>query len=142
MALNFEQAFGSSNGAARGNGAAEQRPQTQIWLNVGFETPDGRFINLPVGIPIDTTEPLKIQGQNVEWNQFQSARNTLLDMLQKAGAAMEKGGEETLTGLTVKLKRVAAPAEATPADHNPLLAGMQIGFVQASAPEQAPKAGK
>ncbi|QWY83464.1 RNA polymerase RNAP1 subunit A protein [Rhizobium phage RHph_X2_28B] len=124
MALNFENAL--SNNARP---AAQERAKTQIWLNVGFETQvpvmrDGeqvmetRFINLPVGIPIDTTEKLEIRGQNEEWNKLQGARNWLLEQLQKHGAGMGAGAEEVVQGLVVKIKRVAAPAEVSNSDND------------------------
>ena len=106
MALNFETAFGASNKAS--GTAAQERPKTQVWLNIGYEA-NGKFVNLPVGIPLDTTEPVQANGQNEEWVKFQTARNQFLDFLQKHGAKMEPGAEEEIKGLTIKIKRVAGP---------------------------------
>lgn len=105
MALNFENAFGASN---KSSTAVAERPKTQVWLNIGYEQ-NGKFINLPVGIPLDTTEPLAVSGQNEEWVKFQTARNGFLEFLQKYGAKMEPGAEEAISGLTIKIKRVAGP---------------------------------
>lgn len=118
MALDFTGAFGGSNAPRSGNAQNQERPKTQIWLNVGYEVtvqgengPETRFINLPVGIPVDTTDKLELRGQNADWNKFQSARNDFLEMLQKHGAKMAPGAEEVVKGLVVKIKRVAGPVE-------------------------------
>lgn len=114
MSLDFESTFGAlANKSGTAGVDKKDRPKTQIWLNIGYDC-NGKFINLPVGIPIDTTQKMEAKGQNVEWNQQVQATNMLLEMLQKHGAKMEAGTEEVVSGLTIKIKRIAAPMEVDP----------------------------
>lgn len=80
------------------------QPKAKVWLNVGFEK-NGKFINLPFGLPIDTMKTADVRGQNEDWVKQQIARNELLKMLQDAGASFTPGQEETVN-LTIKLRRV------------------------------------
>lgn len=91
-------------GTNRRTTAPQDRPAAKLWLNVGYDA-NGRFVNLPVGIPVDTMESLPIRGQNEEWAQFQSARNGLLKAIQEAGDKLEPGAEVEVK-LVVKLRKV------------------------------------
>ena len=107
--LDFDSAAKTNTAAASGTGRngrtqAQDRPSAKLWLNVGYDA-NGRFVNLPVGIPVDTMELLPIRGQNEEWAQFQSARNQLLKAIQEAGDNLEPGAEVEVK-LTVKLRKV------------------------------------
>ena len=107
--LDFDSAAKTNTAAASGTGnnrrtQAQDRPSAKLWLNVGYDA-NGRFVNLPVGIPVDTMELLPIRGQNEEWAQFQSARNQLLKAIQEAGDNLEPGAEVEVK-LTVKLRKV------------------------------------
>lgn len=104
--LDFDTTAPKSAGASnnRRTTAPQDRPAAKLWLNVGYEA-NGRFVNLPVGIPVDTMESLPIRGQNEEWAKFQSSRNELLKAIQEAGDKMEPGAEIEVK-LTVKLRKV------------------------------------
>ncbi len=120
--LDFEAAAKSSNNAPRsGRQAAQDRPAAKLWLNVGYDA-NGRFVNLPVGIPVDTMETLPIRGQNEEWAQFQSARNDLLKAIQEAGDNLEPGAEVEVK-LVVKLRKVNEEIEVSKED-NPFAANL------------------
>ncbi len=82
----------------------KDRPAAKLWINLGKEK-GGRFINLPVGIPADTMEPLPIKGQNEEWAKFQSSRNSLLRLIQEKGDSLLPG-EEVVLNLEVRLRKV------------------------------------
>ena len=111
--LDFETAAKSNtSGRSSGRQAPADRPQAKLWLNVGYDA-NGRFVNLPVGIPVDTMEALPIRGQNEEWAQFQSARNDLLKAIQEAGDNLEPGAEVEVK-LTVKLRKVNEEIEVKP----------------------------
>lgn len=86
-------------------GQQGDRPRAKLWLNVGYEV-NGKFVNLPVGIPLDTMEPAEIKGQNKDWVAFQSARNGLLKALVEAGSKMEPGAAAELPQLTIQIRRV------------------------------------
>ena len=118
--LDFDSAAKTNNTAASGTGRngriqAQDRPAAKLWLNVGYDA-NGRFVNLPVGIPVDTMELLPIRGQNEEWAQFQSARNQLLKAIQEAGDNLEPGAEVEVN-LTVKLRKVNEEIEVKAEDN-------------------------
>lgn len=120
--LDFETAAKSNNtGRSSGRQAQSDRPQAKLWLNVGYDA-NGRFVNLPVGIPVDTMESLPIRGQNEEWAQFQSARNDLLKAIQEAGDNLEPGAEVEVK-LVVKLRKVNEEIEVSKED-NPFAANL------------------
>ena len=123
--LDFDNAGKSNNAAATGTnnrrGQAQDRPAAKLWLNVGYDA-NGRFVNLPVGIPVDTMELLPIRGQNEEWAQFQSARNSLLKAIQEAGDNLEPGAEVEVK-LVVKLRKVNEEIEVSKED-NPFAANL------------------
>jgi hypothetical protein len=114
--LDFETAAKSNNtGRSSGRQAPADRSQAKLWLNVGYDA-NGRFVNLPVGIPIDAMESLPIRGQNEEWAQFQSARNELLKAIQEAGDNLEPGAEVEVK-LVVKLRKVNEGIEVSKEDN-------------------------
>ena len=119
--LDFEAAAKTNNNTSRSAGRQAQadRPAAKLWLNVGYDA-NGRFVNLPVGIPVDTMETLPIRGQNEEWAQFQSARNDLLKAIQEAGDNLEPGAEVEVK-LVVKLRKVNEEIEVSKED-NPFAA--------------------
>mgnify|MGYP003408666945 FL=1 len=120
--LDFETAAKPNNtGRSSGRQAPADRPQAKLWLNVGYDA-NGRFVNLPVGIPVDTMESLPIRGQNEEWAQFQSARNDLLKAIQEAGDNLEPGAEVEVK-LVVKLRKVNEEIEVSK-EGNPFAANL------------------
>lgn len=102
--LDFTPAANAGGIVASNRRSQIDRPPAKLWLNVGYEA-NGRFVNLPYGIPVDTMEELKISGQNEEWAAFQAARNRLLRAIQQAGDGLEPGAEITVN-LKVKLRKV------------------------------------
>ena len=113
--LDFETTAKSNTSGRRNAQQASDRPAAKLWLNVGYDA-NGRFVNLPVGIPVDTMELLPIRGQNEEWAQFQSARNDLLKAIQEAGDNLEPGAEVEVK-LVVKLRKVNEEIEVKPEDN-------------------------
>ena len=119
--LDFEAAAKTNNSRSSNRVAPQDRPAAKLWLNVGYDA-NGRFVNLPVGIPVDTMETLPIRGQNEEWAQFQSARNDLLKAIQEAGDGLEPGAEVEVK-LVVKLRKVNEEIEVSKED-NPFAANL------------------
>ena len=133
MALDFSS-IGSTTASARGtqtrtsgtNQQNEQRPQAKVWANIGYEVAvtnnegneENRFVSLPVNLPIDTMEPVVIRGQNVDYNNFQSARNDLLSALIDAANQLQPG-EGKIINLKVQLFKRNEAIEPTKADENP-----------------------
>ena len=119
--LDFEAAKTNTSAPRSGRQAQQDRPAAKLWLNVGYDA-NGRFVNLPVGIPVDMMETLPIRGQNEEWAQFQSARNDLLKAIQEAGDNLEPGAEVEVK-LVVKLRKVNEEIEVSKED-NPFAANL------------------
>jgi hypothetical protein len=110
-------------------------PKAQVWMNVGYsqEVSTGEkddkgkdimetiFIALPLGLPVDTMEPININTRNQSYGQLQAARNDLLSQLQDAAAKLAPG-EETSVKLEIQLRRVSDPAVVPAADEtNPFV---------------------
>ena len=88
----------------------EERRQSKLWVNLGYKNADGTFVNLPVGIPIDTMELLAVRGQSEDWVKLTHERNMLIKQLQAIGDDMEPGQEQMLP-LEVQLRRVGNELE-------------------------------
>jgi hypothetical protein len=89
------------------------RPKAQIWLNLGYEvqvpaddgTMETRFINLPMGLPLDTMEEVPTTSTNEVFAAMQIAKNDLLKQLLAAAADLPSGGER-IVNLQVQMRRV------------------------------------
>lgn len=110
------------------------RPKARLWLNVGYDKA-GKFINLPIGMPIDTMEPVEPRGQNEDWIKQQNARNELLKTLQALGASFAPGQEQEIK-LTIKLRRVNEELEVSK-DENEYSTDLMAMLVAPAIPEAA-----
>lgn len=122
-------------GANKSSTKADDRPQADIWLNVGYTATDGEgedvFIGLPMGIPLDTMKESPMRGKDEGFRQVLQAKNSLLETVQKAAAEL-KPGQEEMINLQVQIRRVSKTEEPAAGD-NPLLGGLAtLGFAQAS----------
>ena len=127
--------FSAQNTQTKTETKNEDRPKTLVWLNIGFEDAEGRFVNLPVGVPLDTTAPLEIRGQNAEWNGFQKNRNALLNYLTKYGLNMDPGSEEVINGLQIRIKHVnteAADSGDEVVDFSKMIGGSKVTPIEAA----------
>ena len=126
--INQPRTFGAFvSGAADASSTSSKRdlPKATTWLNVGYsvgEGDDAKFVSLPIGIALDTQEPLAIP-RSPEFAQFRAAQNDLLAQLQ-AEAAKLAPGEETVigvgNGLSIQLRRVNdAPTTPATDESNP-----------------------
>jgi hypothetical protein len=92
---------------------ATARPKAQIWMNLGYEiqvpatdgTMETRFINLPMGLPLDTMEEVATTSSNEVFAAMQIAKNDLLKQLLNAAADLPAGGER-IVNLQVQMRRV------------------------------------
>ena len=132
--IDFKAQFGNTSGNVRSGStaAADDRPRAQLWLNVGVESnfvfgddPEPRFLSLPVGIPLDTTEPLATNQRDRNFASFQATRNGLLQKLIDLGNSLEPG-EEREVNLSVRIRKVEDVVEPATADGNEFLAGLQL----------------
>lgn len=70
-------------------------PKAKFWLNVGYEMND-KFVNLPLGIPLDTQELLSTNGnatteEAILYNELRAAQNGLLEQFVAAAEELEPG---------------------------------------------------
>ena len=111
--------------------AAQARAKAQVWMNIGYEievpstegTMETRFINLPMGLPLDTMEEVPTTSSNQVFAAMQVAKNDLLKQLLAAAAELAPG-QERIVNLQVQLRRVNdanANAMLADPDVNPFL---------------------
>ena len=106
----------------------EERPQSEIWLNVGVmvktidpETSEEveELLTLPVNLAIDTMKKREIPNRKpttAKAKQYRDravASNQLLDFIQKASANLEPGATLELQGFTLQLQRVNTKEDET-----------------------------
>lgn len=129
MAINFNRPFGSNTANAAGTlnaaPAAPAKPKATLWLNAGYTTTvvvDGveeeRFVNLPMGMPVDTMELLPTNSRNAEFAQFRMAQNDLLNQIMELGKSLAPGEAKTIN-LELQLRRVNEDVAPVPNGQNP-----------------------
>ncbi len=127
-AINITKPVFASKTAAT---AGTARPKAQIWMNLGYEievpatdgTMETRFINLPMGLPLDTMEEVATTSTNEVFAAMQIAKNDLLKQLLAAAADLPAGGER-IVNLQVQMRRVndaAANVQLSDPAINPFL---------------------
>ena len=115
---------------------ATARSKAQIWMNLGYEiqvpatdgTMETRFINLPMGLPLDTMEEVATTSSNEVFAAMQIAKNDLLKQLLAAAADLPPGGER-IVNLQVQMRRVndaAANVQLTDPAVNPFLRKIEL----------------
>lgn len=118
----------------------EERPQADIWLNVGYYVPvlddqgnqvDTKFVSLRLGIPIDTMELETVpppNGNNEDYRALIEAKNALQLQLKEAGSKLAPG-QGVPVNLELQLYRRASRENTPiPAEKNPYLRKISIGF--------------
>ena len=128
--INFNRPFGSNtnnggNAAGAAGTAPAAKPKAMLWLNAGYTTTvvvDGvqeeRFVNLPMGMPVDTMELLPTNSRNQEFAQFRMAQNDLLNQIMELGKSMAPGEAKTIN-LELQLRRVNEDVAPVPNGENP-----------------------
>lgn len=106
----------TTNGNANGK---EKKPAPKVWLNPGIETTDREgnpiHIGLPIGIGVDTMDPVKVRGRNEDFRALQTQKNELLEAIQAMGEQLSPGEEKTIN-LVCKIRRVDEAPEAVDTD--------------------------
>lgn len=95
------------------SGAETETPTkvvASVWLNIGYER-NGRFVNLPLGLPIDTMKPARFRDGSRNWIRFCEARNALLAELQAKASELAPGEEVIVRHLVLRLRRVKQHAQ-------------------------------
>lgn len=102
-------------GGSRLDANGQPLPESKLWLNFGY-TKNDKFISLPLGLAVDTMEPMVARGHNVEFNKQVAAQNGLLKAIQDAGFKLEPGETQTIV-LEVQLRRVNEKMEIADEDN-------------------------
>ena len=102
-------------GGPRLDANGQPLPESKLWLNFGY-TKNDKFISLPLGLAVDTMEPMVARGQNVEFNKQVAAQNGLLKAIQDAGFKLEPGETQTIV-LECQLRRVNEKMEIADEDN-------------------------
>lgn len=111
---------------------AQERVAATLWANVGLMLPitqdDGtiveEFVSFPIGIPLDTQEPMVPRGRTKSWLHMVQTKNALLKWAQDQASKMEPGTGSCNNNLQVQLfRKNDAAAEVDPAE-NTMLAAM------------------
>lgn len=90
--------------------AVARKAVASVWLNIGYEA-NGRFVNLPLGLPIDTMKPARFREGSRNWIRFCEARNALLAELQAKASELAPGEEVIVRHLVLRLRRVKQHAQ-------------------------------
>lgn len=92
------------------NGAQQTRKPSEFWINVGLPTgvSDDKFsfLSLPLGIPLDTMNPVELRGNNQEFLEFRAAQNHLLEQVLAEAKKLGAGMSVELP-LMVQLRRIS-----------------------------------
>lgn len=112
MGIEFGKTFGAGSNETSTSNSRSDQPKAQVWLNIGFiaqgagPNGDDRFVSLPVGIPLDTQEPVNATSRNADYGQLQAARNDLLAELLKVAGDLEPG-QDCIVDLQIQMRRVS-----------------------------------
>lgn len=125
MSLDFAPTkFGQQAAAAQP--AKDDRPQAELWINVGYtsdiQDDQGQpyFISLAQGIPLDTLEELPTNSRNDKFAAFNAGRNDLQQQLMEFAENLAPG-EARVIQLEVQLRRKNAPAAPIDPANNPMV---------------------
>lgn len=117
----------------RGSAATEEKKNSLIWVNVGYETAvpredgNGNYnVTLPFGIPIDSMQECRIPSQESTFQLLQLQRNDLLAKIREQAAKLADGEEIKLT-LSVFLRKNMEPSTLVNSADNPF--AMKGGLV-------------
>lgn len=116
--------FGAKAPAAKTTTIVEDKPKSQLWINVGYSVEvngEQVFVSVPMGIPVDSIKELPTNTRNSEYNLLNQARNQLLQDIVSASGDLESGESHVLE-LEVQLRRIDKEPDPLPAGStNPFL---------------------
>jgi hypothetical protein len=116
--------FGAKAPAAKTTTIVEDKPKSQLWVNVGYSIEvegESVFVSIPMGIPLDSIKELPTNTRNSEYNLLNQARNQLLADITAASEDLESGESHVLE-LEVQLRRIDKEPDPLPSGStNPFL---------------------
>lgn len=121
--------FGNIKANAKNNSTKANKadlPKAQFWLNFGYIQGEGTenetFVSLPMGIPLDTMDPVRVPNNpNTEFAQLQAARNNMLEQFIELASVLEPGAYHIIRtegDLAIQIRRVATEQEAPATDES------------------------
>ncbi len=130
MALQERATFAMPNAAP--TAPSTERVAATLWANVGLMLPiiqeDGstveEFVSFPIGIPLDTQEPMVPRGRSQSWLHMVQTKNALLAWAQREAAKQEAGTGSCNNNLQVQLFRKNDAAAEVDPNENSMLAAM------------------
>lgn len=126
--LQASSLFNANQRTVPASASTDERPQSQLWLNVGVmvktidpETgePVDELLTLPVNLAIDTMKKREIPNnkpKTAKAKQYRDraiASNQLLEMIQKAAENLEPGASMDMQGFTLQIQRVNEKEDET-----------------------------
>ena len=107
--------------------SADKKPKAKVWLNIGYTAPNGEFVALPLGCPLDTQSKLDVpKTGGADFINKRIAQNALLEMVKAAGYEVAPG-ETRMLNLEIQI-RATKPEEDAPATPpaNPYLINLTL----------------
>ena len=114
--------------------AKDDLPKSQFWLNVGYdvkvkneETNEDEtvFISLPMGIALDSMQPVKTNSSNKRFTKIQQARNSLAEQIMEHCKTLQPG-ETSNIQLQIQVRRIAEEQSATASDDNEFSCNLKL----------------
>lgn len=117
--------------------AAEDKPKTQLWINIGYDSgvPDPNnpgktlFIAMPGGIPLESIKHKPIKGKG-DYADMLAAGNAILDQVMAAATDLQPGEAKIIGGaeggLLIELRRIQPEAQASAPEANKFMRAMSL----------------
>ena len=98
-----------------------------LWMDVNQDdgTVEQEFISMPLGIALDTQQPMTSKSKSASWNHKVEIKNWILNTLQKDADKLSPGETEMVTGLCIQLLRRNLVGEQADNGVNPMMAQLK-----------------
>ena len=98
-----------------------------LWMDVNQDdgSVEKEFISMPLGIALDTQQPMTSKSKSASWNHKVEIKNWILNTLQKDADKLSPGETEMVTGLCIQLLRRNLVGEQADNGVNPMMAQLK-----------------
>ena len=98
-----------------------------LWMDVNQDdgSVEKEFISMPLGIALDTQQPMVSKSKSASWNHKIEIKNWILNTLQKDADKLSPGETEMVTGLCIQLLRRNLVGEQADNGVNPMMAQLK-----------------
>ena len=127
----FDQKDAPKSTTAPATSAPKKVAQTYanigLWMDVNQDdgTVEQEFISMPLGIALDTQQPMVSKSKSASWNHKIEIKNWILNTLQKDADKLSPGETEMVTGLCIQLLRRNLVGEQADNGVNPMMAQLE-----------------